>query len=278
MMDGKDDAFAALVAYRKWCSDWVKWGQGKSLLVSMPFQVPYEAWEGMSDVNSSLYDEVHDLLSEKGEVGLRSMINKYFRSYFELLKLKEDGKVADVNAVEGLRIGNTFLRNVSDFALECGIDAGGIASWGSMTQGGGGHGASSVRNLQGCQTGNDTTTSGSDGGVCNPGISQQVENQPQLSDILPKGLRADETMKIFQRATDAGHVDINGQKLKWNRTKSLLAYFMGHFLVNGVFPDAIYSRLFDVQRLGQAFYRLADNKHGEGGKPRGYEEIDKLFE
>lgn len=277
-MDGKDDAFAALVAYRKWCSDWVKWGTGKSLLVSMPFQVPYEAWEGMSDVNSSLYDEVHDLLSEKGEVGLRSMINKYFRSYFELLKLKEDGKVADVNAVEGLRTGNTFLQNVSDIALGYGVDAGGIASWGSMTQGGGGHGASSVRNIQGCQTGNNQSRCGLDDGLCNPGISQQVENQPRLSDILPKELRADETMKILQRAIDAGLVDINGQKLKWNRTKSLLAYFMGHFLVNGVFPDAIYSRLFDVQRLGQAFYRLADNKHGEGGKPRGYEEIDKLFE
>ena len=58
----------------------------------------------------------------------------------------------------------------------------------------------------------------------------------------------------------------------------MLAYFMGHFFVNGVFPDTIYSSLFDVQRLGQAYYRLADNKHGEGGKPRGYEEIDKLFE
>ncbi len=98
----------------------------------------------------------------------------------------------------------------------------------------------------------------------------------ELKDLLPNNLKGDEAVNIFQRAIDAGMIEQTATGLKWNGTKATLAYFMGHFLVCGAFPDKEYSRLFEESRLGQALYRLCYNKNG-GGKPRGYEKIDLLF-
>lgn len=109
------------------------------------------------------------------------------------------------------------------------------------------------------------------------GETKQQPEEKSIADLLPEVLRTDEAEGVFCRAIDAKMMGKTATGFRWNKTKSLLAYLMGHFLVNGTFPDEVYSNLFGVQRLGQSFYRLADNKHGDG-KPRGYEDIDKLFE
>ena len=118
-------------------------------------------------------------------------------------------------------------------------------------------------------------------------FTKQTENAPEptetppepqrLGNLLPDGLRTDEAVNVFNKAIGAGLMEVCGDEFKWKRSKALLAYFLGHFLVNGVFLDKEFSTLFNESRLSQAYYRLADNKHG-GGKPRGYEEIDRLFE
>ena len=105
---------------------------------------------------------------------------------------------------------------------------------------------------------------------------EQQPKEKSLADLLPEWLRTDEAMGVFQRAIDSGLMHQTSTGFQWHRTKALLAYLMGHFLVNGVFPDTAYSNLFGVQRLGQAFYNISENTHGDG-KPRGHEEIDKLF-
>ena len=88
---------------------------------------------------------------------------------------------------------------------------------------------------------------------------------------------ADNVINYFQKAMDKGFIETTDWGLKWNGTKAQLAYFLGHFLIDGRFPEKIWGGLFNETRLAQAFYRLADNKTG-GGKPRGYEKIDAIFE
>ena len=213
MITEKDNAFAALVAYRKWCSDWVKWETSTSILVPIPFQVPFEAWEAMSESNSSLYDGVHDLLSEKGVAGLSSMVNKYFHPYFELLKLKKDGKADEANAVEGLRTGNTFLQNVSDIALQYNIDGVTIAKITGKTPMGWGDRVSPEDIIQGCQTGNDTATSGNDGGVCKSDKNHKNGSRRKRGrPMVPfKDLMIDDT---DGRKLNKVHILMNGRKGK----------------------------------------------------------------
>ena len=54
----------------------------------------------------------------------------------------------------------------------------------------------------------------------NPG-PQQME----LKDLLPKKLKADEAVEVFQNAIDAQLITNSPEGLKWNDTKQLLAYF-----------------------------------------------------
>ena len=61
-------------------------------------------------------------------------------------------------------------------------------------------------------------------------LEESVENaqQPQqmeLKDLLPKKLKADEAVEIFQNAIDAQLITNSPEGLKWNDTKQLLAYF-----------------------------------------------------
>lgn len=107
--------------------------------------------------------------------------------------------------------------------------------------------------------------------------NEQPQQEKVLIDLLPEHLKTDENVKTFQRAIDKGFIKKTATGLEWKGgSKALLAYFLGKFLINGTFPEVIYSKLFNETRLAQANYKLADNKNG-GGKPRGYEEIDRLF-
>lgn len=111
--------------------------------------------------------------------------------------------------------------------------------------------------------------------------SEQAAIEPQkekeIKDLLPAHLKNDEAVKIFNKAIEDRIIEKTETGFKSLVTKALLAYFLGHFLLDGTFPDKIYCRLFNEHKLSQAYYRLADNKLGNG-KPREYEKIDILFE
>ena len=58
--------------------------------------------------------------------------------------------------------------------------------------------------------------------------TQSLNPEPQqmeLKDLLPKKLKADEAVKVFQNAIDAQLITNSPEGLKWNDTKQLLAYF-----------------------------------------------------
>ena len=57
---------------------------------------------------------------------------------------------------------------------------------------------------------------------------EQAAPEPQqmeLKDLLPKKLKADEAVEVFQNAIDAQLITNSPEGLKWNDTKQLLAYF-----------------------------------------------------
>lgn len=57
---------------------------------------------------------------------------------------------------------------------------------------------------------------------------QQERTEPQqmeLKDLLPEELKADEAVRVFQKAIDARLITFSPEGLKWNDTKQLLAYF-----------------------------------------------------
>lgn len=58
--------------------------------------------------------------------------------------------------------------------------------------------------------------------------AQSLNPEPQqmeLKDLLPKKLKADEAVEVFQDAIDAQLITNSPEGLKWNDTKQLLAYF-----------------------------------------------------
>ena len=58
--------------------------------------------------------------------------------------------------------------------------------------------------------------------------TQSLNPEPQqmeLKDLLPKKLKADEAVEVFQNAIDAQLITNSPEGLKWNDTKQLLAYF-----------------------------------------------------
>lgn len=58
--------------------------------------------------------------------------------------------------------------------------------------------------------------------------AQSLNPEPQqmeLKDLLPEKLKADEAVKVFQKAIDAQLITYSPEGLKWNVTKQLLAYF-----------------------------------------------------
>ena len=82
-----------------------------------------------------------------------------------------------------------------------------------------------------------------------------------------------------QKAIEKGYLVKDGDGYKratWS--KAQLAYFLKHFLnTDGTFPDKEYCVMFEESRLSKAADQLSINKNG-GGKPRGYEIVDKLLE
>jgi hypothetical protein len=104
----------------------------------------------------------------------------------------------------------------------------------------------------------------------------------QTLSVLPTELVTNEVKKQFAKAIQANIIEITPQGIRRkNISKAQLAYFLQKIYQpnpdNKVkFPDAELSRLFGESRLGKAASQLMDNKNN-GGKPKGYDIIDKLF-
>lgn len=99
---------------------------------------------------------------------------------------------------------------------------------------------------------------------------------------LPTELVTNEVKKQFDKAIQANIIEITPQGIRRkNISKAQLAYFLQKIYqpnpANKVnFPDTELSIFFGESRLGRAASRLMDNKNN-GGKPKGYDIIDKLF-
>lgn len=104
----------------------------------------------------------------------------------------------------------------------------------------------------------------------------------QVLSVLSTELVTNEVKKQFAKAIEADIIEITPQGIrKKDISKAQLAYFLQKIYQpnpdNKVkFPDAELSRLFGESRLGKAASQLMDNKNN-GGKPKGYDTIDKLF-
>ena len=104
--------------------------------------------------------------------------------------------------------------------------------------------------------------------------------------ILPEDLNTDRPQKYFSVAINEGFISYSNGVYKSNfKKKSLLAYFLELVFCyndNGCdngkdFPEDDLNILFSESRLGKARSQLKNNKNG-GGKPKGYEIVDKLFQ
>ena len=101
-----------------------------------------------------------------------------------------------------------------------------------------------------------------------PTEPQQVQQpEPQQKDLH----------YYCKKAVEKGYLIINNGGYKRSTwSKAQLAYFLGHFLKGGTFPDKEYSAMFAESRLGKALGQLINNKTGNG-KPKGYEVVDTLL-
>ena len=91
----------------------------------------------------------------------------------------------------------------------------------------------------------------------------------------------DEIWKHFQKAMEAGLMKFNGTTFKWEKSKALLAYFLERIFIpkakdKSKIPESALNRLFGVDRIGKARSQLCNNLGN--GKPRGYKNIDVLFD
>ena len=102
--------------------------------------------------------------------------------------------------------------------------------------------------------------------------------QPQQT---PAVVEPQQALEYYcKKAVANGYLEECGDG-KYKRThcwsKALLAYFLEHFLENGRLPETKYNLMFNESRLGKALTQTKNNKHGDG-KPRGFENVDKLLQ
>lgn len=109
-------------------------------------------------------------------------------------------------------------------------------------------------------------------------------NEPTSNQFnLPEELYCERSQALFNKAISDGLITIDGCKLKWNKTKCLLAYFIKRVYLEDDdgkpididLKEKIINQLFNESRLSKAVSQLVDNRDG---KPkRGSEIIDRLF-
>lgn len=95
---------------------------------------------------------------------------------------------------------------------------------------------------------------------------------------LPTKLNTERGRKYLRKAIEAGIIIQTDIGYKKNGiTKAQLAYLCRCIFGDASFPDAELSVLFGESRLGKANSQLLNNKEGNG-KPKGFQDIDRLFE
>ena len=111
--------------------------------------------------------------------------------------------------------------------------------------------------------------------------------EPEPNQIeIPEELQTDEAKAIFGKAIKSGLITKKDTGYKWmGKSKALLAYMCERIYLPKYdiqtsivsFPETALNNLFGVTRLGKARYQISGNKK-TGGKPVGFEIIDKLFD
>lgn len=115
-------------------------------------------------------------------------------------------------------------------------------------------------------------------------LEQSLKRLLEPQKEQPKAEEGNEATRYYQKALDVGIIEKTGDGYrKKGITKAQLAYFLQKIFTpdatgkdGRVFPETKLNELFGEKRLGEAVRKLADNKN-TGGKPRGYQIIDALF-
>lgn len=109
-----------------------------------------------------------------------------------------------------------------------------------------------------------------------------ADNVKSWEDLLPKELSSEKAKEMIETAIEAGQIEIDGYKLKWTKSKQLLAYYaeqMCKKLNIGKGEKTSwkpFEKIFNETGLKNAKQdAMRFNCHFE---PNGYTEIDNLFE
>ncbi len=101
-------------------------------------------------------------------------------------------------------------------------------------------------------------------------------------DLLPKELSSEEAKEMIETAIEAGLIEIDGYKLKWTKSKQLLAYYAEQMckklnIGNGEKTSwKPFENLFNETGLKNA--KQDAMRFNCRFEPNGYAEIDNLFE
>lgn len=125
------------------------------------------------------------------------------------------------------------------------------------------------------------------------------EERPHRNEdvIIPDGLNTDEAKKIFPKAVKAGLMQplSNGSGYQWNRSNAMLAYLCGKIYCEDSLKQDIISKewmlkrgetffpetalmSFFVNKEKQAIKNLGQSRLQMQRPPKGYKDIDKLFD
>lgn len=150
--------------------------------VDEPRSLPYMVAKAMRESDSDLFLSIVAEMQNRPGVWLKTHIKRRFQIFFALEIRGEEGgpEMAPL-----LDIGWAFLQNISDLALDMGVDAGTIESCTHMRPRGVGVVTSAEDTIQGCQAGNNIARSGNDGAVCNSGISPMENPSKKGRPVIP---------------------------------------------------------------------------------------------
>ena len=112
-------------------------------------------------------------------------------------------------------------------------------------------------------------------------VKEKKQKAEKWEDLLPKELSSEEAKEMIETAIEAGLIEIDGYKLKWNKSKQLLAYY----------AEQMCKKL-NIGKGEKTSWKPFENLFGEKDlrfakqeamrfnyrfEPNGYEEIDSIF-
>ena len=112
-------------------------------------------------------------------------------------------------------------------------------------------------------------------------VKEEKQKAERWEDLLPKELSSEEAKEMIETAIEAGLIEIDGYKLKWTKSKQLLAYYaeqMCKKLNIGKGEKTSwkpFEQLFNVNNLKSAKQNYM--QRFTRFEPDGHNEIDSLF-